>query len=83
MPSVRNDFESQCIDNDLYDNSSCRNSEYDVVFDSTNVRLRQGVSISPRLFSLFRNDLVEFLSSVFDGLSDITDTYICFVTMMI
>ena len=38
----------------------------------SNVGFLQGENISPTLFSLFLNDLVEFISHGSDGLSDIT-----------
>lgn len=39
----------------------------------SNVGVRQGENLSPILFSLFLNDLVQFISHGYDGLSDITD----------
>lgn len=45
----------------------CKLSEY---FYS-NVGVRQGENLFPVLFSLFLNDLVEFLSHSYDGLSNI------------
>ena len=38
-----------------------------------NIGVRQGENLSPILFSLFLNDLVEFMSHGFDGLPDITE----------
>ena len=39
----------------------------------SNVGVRQGENLSPILFSLFLNDLVEFISHGFDGLTNITE----------
>ena len=39
----------------------------------SNVGVRQGENLSPVLFSLFLNDLVEFISRAYDGLTSITE----------
>ena len=39
----------------------------------SNIEVGQGENLSPILFSLFLNDLVEFMSHGFDGLPDITE----------
>ena len=40
---------------------------------SSNVGVRQGENLSPVLFSLFLNDLTEFISQAYDGLSNVND----------
>jgi hypothetical protein len=40
-------------------------------FFNSNVGVRQGVNLSPVLFSLFLSDLTEFLSHSYDGLSNV------------
>ena len=40
-------------------------------FFNSNVGVRQGVNLSPVLISLFLNDLVEFISHAYDGLTNI------------
>lgn len=70
----------QCIDgklfkviHSLYENAKscvrlgCNSSS----FFNSNVGVRQGVNLSPVLFSLFLNELTEFLSHSYDGLSNI------------
>ena len=59
----------------MYNNAkSCvwQNSYLSEYFYS-NVGVRQGENLSPILFAIFLNDLVEFISKGFDGLSDITE----------
>ena len=59
----------------MYDNAkSCvrQNSKLSNYF-FTNVGVRQGENLSPILFSLFLNDLVEFIARGYDGLSDDTN----------
>ena len=59
----------------MYDSAkSCvrQNQQLSNYFYS-NIGVRQGENLSPILFSLFLNDLVEFISHGFDGLNDITD----------
>jgi hypothetical protein len=70
----------QCIDgkmfkviHSLYENAKacvrlgCNSSS----FFNSNVGVRQGVNLSPVLFSLFLSDLTEFLSHSYDGLSNV------------
>ena len=40
---------------------------------SSNVGVRQGENLSPVLFSLFLNDLTEFISHAYDGLTNVSD----------
>jgi hypothetical protein len=40
-------------------------------FFNSNVGVRQGENLSPVLISLFLNDLVEFISHAYDGLTNI------------
>ena len=40
---------------------------------SSNVGVRQGENLSPILFSLFLNDLSDFISHGYDGLNNVTD----------
>ena len=40
---------------------------------SSNIGVRQGENVSPVLFSLFLNDLTEFISHAYDGLNAISD----------
>jgi hypothetical protein len=40
-------------------------------FVSSNAVVRQGENLSPVLFSLFLNGLVEFMSDAYDGLKEI------------
>ena len=40
----------------------------------TNVDVRQGENLSPILFSIFLNDLVDFIARGYDGLTDIINT---------
>ena len=40
---------------------------------SSNVGVRQGENLSPILFSIFLNDLTEFISHAFDGLTNVAD----------
>ena len=40
---------------------------------SSNVGVRQGENISPALFSIFLNDLTEFISHAYDGLTNVGD----------
>ena len=49
----------------------------------SNVGVRQGENLSPILFSLFLNDLSEFISHVYNGLDDISQKCpkFCLVTM--
>ena len=59
----------------MYDNTkSCvrQNSKLSNYF-FTNVGVRQGENLSPILFSLFLNDLVEFIARGYDGLRDVTN----------
>lgn len=59
----------------MYSNAkSCvrQNSRLSAYFYS-NVGVRQGENLSPILFALFLNDLVEFISRGYDGLTDITE----------
>ena len=39
----------------------------------SNIGVRQGENLSPLLFSLFLNDLTEFIAHVYNGLEDISD----------
>ena len=48
-------------------------SEYFV----SNIGVRQGENLSPLLFSLFLNDLTEFMSNAYSGLNDISNTFVC------
>ena len=60
----------------MYNNAkSCvrQNSKLSNYF-FTNVGVRQGENLSPILFSLFLNDLVDFIARGYDGLTDITNT---------
>ena len=63
----------------MYDNAkSCvrKGSQLSEIFNS-NVGVRQRVNLSPVLISLFLNDLVEFISHAYDGLTNICNaTYI-------
>ena len=43
-------------------------------FFVSNVGVRQGENLSPILFSMFLNDLSEFISHAYDGLNDIAET---------
>lgn len=57
----------------MYENAkSCvrQGSQMSDYFQS-NVGVRQGENLSPVLFSLFLNDLVQFVSNAYDGLSDV------------
>ena len=62
------------IINSMYNNakscvrqgSSCSN------FFQSNVGVRQGENLSPVLFAIFLNDLVEFMSHAYNGLYDIS-----------
>ena len=59
----------------MYNNAIARvrqNSK--LSFFLTNVGVRQGENLSPILFSFFLNDLVDFISRGYDGLTDITNT---------
>lgn len=59
----------------MYENAkSCvrQGSKLSEYFQS-NIGVRQGENLSPVLFSLFLNDLVEFISKAYDGLSDVCD----------
>ncbi|MEW8548698.1 MAG: reverse transcriptase family protein, partial [Candidatus Thiodiazotropha sp.] len=50
-------------------------------FFQSNVGVRQGENLSPILFSLFLNDLSEFMSNAYNGLEHITDiTHQCLDT---
>ena len=40
---------------------------------SSNIRVRQDENLSPVLFSLFLNDLTEFISHAYDGLNAVSD----------
>ena len=40
---------------------------------SSNIGVRQGENLSPVLFSLFLNDLSEFISHAYNGLNDVSD----------
>ena len=40
---------------------------------SSNVGVRQGKNLSPILFSIFLNDLTEFISHAYDGLANVAD----------
>ena len=40
---------------------------------SSNVGVRQGENLSPILFSIFLNDLTEFISHAYDGLTNVND----------
>ena len=40
---------------------------------SSNIGVRQGENLSPVLFSLFLNDLTEFISHAYDGLNVVSD----------
>ena len=40
---------------------------------SSNAGVRQGENLSPVLFSLFLNDLIEFISLAYDGLTNVSD----------
>ena len=40
---------------------------------SSNIGVRQGENLSPILFSLFLNDLSEFISHAYDGLNDVSE----------
>ena len=40
---------------------------------SSNIGVRQGENLSPALFSLFLNDLSEFISHAYDGLNDVSE----------
>ena len=42
-------------------------------FFISNVGVRQGENLSPILFSMFLNDLSEFISHAYDGLNDIAE----------
>ena len=42
---------------------------------SSNIGVRQGENVSPVLFSLFLNDLTEFISHAYDGLNGISDVF--------
>ena len=48
-------------------------SEYFV----SNIGVRQGKNLYPLLFSLFLNDLTEFMSNAYSGLNDISNTFVC------
>jgi hypothetical protein len=57
----------------LYKNAkSCvRNSTQCSEFFMCNIGVRQGENLSPLLFSLFLNDLTEFMSHAYNGLTDV------------
>ena len=59
----------------MYDSAkSCvRQNQHLSNYFFSNVGVRQGENLSPILFSLFLNDLVEFISHGFDGLTNITE----------
>ena len=66
------------IIHNMYDNAkSCvRNGSQLSEFFISNVGVRQEENLDPVLFSLFLNDLVEFISHAYDGLTKICNCYI-------